>query len=143
VKSDLRTAALYLLAFLPTAILASVANFLTLVAASMLLPRATGPWVVIAVNILPSAAVGGAVYGALTRRRQVTRVPPSHHLVRSAPLYIVALGLGSVLAREWSDPAFGFVAQLIVWPLATALGNILADAVVSRGQHVRGPALAV
>jgi hypothetical protein len=86
-------------------------------------------------NFIPSAVAGGAVYGALARWRRPTpsvTTAGSRHVVRTAPLYALAITLAIVLWDGFHNPrsGFGLVAQLVVWPLAAVVGGIIADAVV-------------
>jgi hypothetical protein len=57
----------------------------------------------------------------------VITAPPTGHLRRAAPLYVISGLLGAVIAANHSDPGFGLVAQLFVWPVLVTLGGILGD----------------
>lgn len=132
VKRDLGTAALYLVAFVPIAILSILVSYVSIGIANDVLPRFGPVWVGVVLNLLPQVVTGGVVYAPLAI---VRRPPPgvaSRHLVRAAPLYLIGVGLAVLVTLGWRDPGFGLVAQLFVWPLAAVIGGIVADAVVMR-----------
>jgi hypothetical protein len=132
VKRDLATAALYLVAFVPVAILSIVVSYASIGLANAVLPRFGPVWVGVLLNLLPQVATGGAVYAAIAGLRRPAPGVASRHLVRAAPLYVIGVVLAVLVALGWRDPGFGLVAQLVVWPLAAVIGGIVADAVVTR-----------
>lgn len=135
-RRDLDTAGFYLIAFLPVAMLAIAFSFAALALASLLLPRFTPEWLGVVLNVLPAAAAGLIAYSVLAHRRAI-RGRWTHHIVRTSPLYLLAFVLGALTAYGFAHPSsgFGLVGQLVVWPLAAAIGGMLGDAAVA----VRGP----
>jgi hypothetical protein len=138
VKRDLGTAALYLVAFVPVAILSILVSYASIGFASAVLPRFGPVWVGVVLNLLPQVATGGVVYAAIAGLRRPSRGVASRHIVRAAPLYVIGLALAVLVALGWRDPGFGLVAQLFVWPLAAVIGGIVADAVVAGRQRHHG-----
>lgn len=85
-------------------------------------------------NLLPSLGVGAAAYFGLARALVGSGGSPNRwrtHLLRTAALYVVALGFGILMLHDGSNPDFWRFGQLVLWPWATAVGGIAADAIMA------------
>jgi hypothetical protein len=85
-------------------------------------------------NLLPSLGVGTAAYFGLARALVRSGGSPDRwrrHLLRTALLYVVAVGFGVLMLHDGSNPDFWRFGQLVLWPWATAVGGIAADAIMS------------
>jgi len=128
-------AAYYAMIWLPVAILGCLVTLLAISLVNALNMKYLPDWVGLALNLVPGFGVGVWSYHRFARRQQrrtTITAPPTGHLRRAAPLYVITGLLGAVIAANYSDPGFGLVAQLFVWPLMVTLGGILGDAVVGR-----------
>jgi hypothetical protein len=134
-RRDLYTAGLYLAVFLPVAVLAIIVAYVSLGVAGAVLPRFSAAWLGLLLNILPAAATGALAYRALARWRTVGG-GWHNHVVRASPLYLLTVALGALMVIGFRNPrsGFGLVAQLVVWPLAAAIGGVVSDAAVVTGR---------
>ena len=124
---DGRVAVAYLWLLLPICALAIVAAFTTILAVNAL-PMRYGPlWFGIAINVVPAAAVGFCCYRWAARYWRARTSSASRHWVRTAPLYVLAAMLWTLITASWRDPGFGILAQLVVWPALAIVAGILGD----------------
>jgi len=85
-------------------------------------------------NLLPSLCIGAAAYLGLARTLVGAGGSPDRwrrHLLRTAVLYLVAVGFGILMLHDGSNPDFWRFGQLVLWPWAAAVGGIAADAIVA------------
>jgi hypothetical protein len=144
-RRDLFTAGLYLAAFLPVAMLAIIVAYVSLGVANAVLPRFSAAWSGLLLNVLPAAATGAVGYRALARWRTAGG-GWQDHVIRASPLYLLTVALGALMVIGFRNPrsGFGLVAQLVVWPLAAALGGVVGDAAVVTGRsHTSVPETAI
>lgn len=131
--SDKRVALWYAVMLIPS-VAASIACTLGLsMAGDSWLPRSQAPFYGVVLNTVPSVVIGAAVYFmlALGCGRRLSR-RTSRHVYRAAPLYVTVIALGLFAGANWTNPGFGLVAQLFVWPLLALLAAIPMEAVAWR-----------
>jgi hypothetical protein len=90
-------------------------------------------------NLLPSLGVGAAAYFGLARALVRSGGSPDRwrrHRLRTVALYFVAVGFGVLMLHDGSNLDFWRFGQLVLWPWATAVGGIAADAIGA--SRVRG-----
>ena len=121
------TAVIYV-ALMPVALILSfVAEYAAIMAANALPDWVVGRWMGIPLNLIPAALAGYFVYRIPTEHALASARAGEPHLLRSGPLYIGILALGTWIAGGIGSSGFGLVAQLFMWPLAAFLGGVFAD----------------
>ena len=131
--SDRRVALWYAVMLIPT-ITASIALTLgLLMAGNTWLPRPQAPVYGVVFNTVPPVVIGAAIYFVMARQFAQRRGDRrSQHFFRAAPLYVTAIALVLFVGANWTNPGFGLVAQLFVWPALALLAAIPVEAVTWR-----------
>lgn len=127
--TDPRAAAIYALVLVPTSIatLAIGGWVMDLSKQAPGMPSGVVGWTA---NILPALLVGLFVYLPLAhfvRPSGGSSHSLATHARRSAPLYVVAVGIGALLVHDAQSPDFWSFGQLVLWPWLAAVAGILAD----------------
>ena len=128
--ADIEAALVYTCVWPVVAIVACVASFSVLALANALELRYASYAIVMTLNVAPAFVCGLVVYRILSRRNGATGARGnaiSSRLIRVSPLGAIAVLLQSFIVKSNSDPAFGLVAQLVVWPLAATIGGIAGE----------------
>lgn len=131
-RSDRSIAARYIAVYPAAMVLGVVGPYMAITAVNALpyrVPHGTfGVVLVLALNALPAALAGFALYYAVARHLQRAARPSSRHWRRALPLYVSAtLLLGVTGLAAWANPASGLFAQLFIWPALAALGGAIGD----------------
>ena len=146
VRGDRTIAGVYLMVFPVALVLSVVGSYVTMFGLDALPIRPPrGPTadilVSIALNTLPGALLGLALYYTVARRVLHQASESSRHWRRALPLYLMTVLLLSVVTvAVRANPANGMVAQLFIWPAIAALGGAIGDWLAWPSRH-RVPAI--
>lgn len=98
-------------------------------------------WWTHGLNLVPPFFAGAAIGLILARvlaRRGEFGGTFRRHLSRTISWYLLAVGLGYVVYRNRDNADFGLWAQIVVWPLAGAVGALLTDVLLTWRYSTRG-----
>jgi hypothetical protein len=128
--------------WLPVAMLGCLASLLAISVVNVLNWKTFPDWIGVVVNLVPAFICGVWCYYRFARRQERRSAVAGRtigHLARAAPLYAISVMLGAVIVANYSEPGFGLVAQLFVWPLMATVGGILGVALAGvRPPHENG-----